>query len=88
MSASFKILYHPDVVNNDIPRLSHPVKARIKNTVETKLSQAPVEYGEPLRKTLKGYWKLRVGDYRVIYQIKGSNVQIMTIGHRSEVYQS
>jgi hypothetical protein len=30
---------------------------------------APQEYGTPLRKTLKGYWKLRVGDYRVVYKI-------------------
>ncbi|MFP4194144.1 MAG: type II toxin-antitoxin system RelE family toxin [Desulfobacterales bacterium] len=27
---------------------------------------APREYGEPLRKTLKNYRKLRAGDYRVV----------------------
>jgi mRNA interferase RelE/StbE len=31
------------------------------------LSISPHQYGDPLRKTLKRYWELRVGDYRVVY---------------------
>ena len=88
LGLAFSILYHPDVVKNDIPRLAHPVKQRVKSTIEAKLSCAPVEFGEPLRRTLKGYWKLRVGDYRVIYKVTGKTVLILRIGHRSEVYQS
>ncbi len=46
-----------------------------------------VEYGFPLRKTLKGYWKLRVGNYRVVYKMAGDTVTIFCIAHRKEVYQ-
>ena len=41
-------------------------------------------------KKLKGRdaWRIRVGDYRVIYEIHDSRliVTIITIGHRREVY--
>ncbi len=34
-------------------------------------------------------WRLRVGDYRILYEIRDSNhrVLIVTIGHRREVYR-
>jgi len=48
---------------------------------------APHKYGEPLRKTLKGYWKLRVGDYRVVFKIVVTEVWIMGIIHRKNVYE-
>jgi mRNA interferase RelE/StbE len=48
---------------------------------------APHQYGETLRKTLKGYWKLRVGDYRVVYKIAGNEVWILGIMDRKEVYE-
>lgn len=37
---------------------------------------------------LKNYYKLRVGDYRIIYDFNVSNfiVHIFRIGHRSRVY--
>jgi mRNA interferase RelE/StbE len=39
-----------------------------------------------LRKTLKGYWKLRVGDYRVVFKIKGNEIVVLAILHRKDVY--
>ncbi|MBI5344466.1 MAG: type II toxin-antitoxin system RelE/ParE family toxin [Deltaproteobacteria bacterium] len=38
-------------------------------------------------KTLKGYWKLRVGDYRVVYKISGNEVLVLGIIHRRDVYE-
>ncbi len=35
---------------------------------------------------MKGYWKLRVGDYRVVYKVSGNNVLILAIINRKEVY--
>jgi mRNA interferase RelE/StbE len=35
---------------------------------------------------LKGYWKLRVGDWRVIYKIQCKTLTILRIGHRREIY--
>lgn len=46
----------------------------------------PHKYGLPLRKSLKGYWKLRVGDYRVVFRIGDAEVFILGIRHRKDVY--
>ena len=84
----FELKYHPDVKTVDIPLLNRRMKNRIKTAVETRLATAPHQYGEPLRKTLKGYWKLRVGDYRVIYKIVNNEVWILGIIHRKKVYEA
>jgi len=86
MKPVFEIIYHPDVPARDLPRISHEIKNRIRKTIEEKLTVVPQEFGVPLRRTLKGYWKLRVGDYRVIYKLEGKTAIIFKIGHRREVY--
>lgn len=61
-------------------------KKNKKNVIEKRLRVAPQHYGKPLRKTLKGYWKLRVGDYRVVFKISGDEIWILGIIHRKDVY--
>ncbi len=79
---TFELKYHPDVRAVDIPLINSKLRRRIKKAIETRLITAPHQYGEPLRKTLKGYWKLRVGDYRVVFKIMESEVWILGIIHR------
>lgn len=83
---AFELRYHPDVSSTDIPMLDGRLKTRIRTAIETRLVTAPHQYGEPLRKTLHGYWKLRVGDYRVVYQIVGDAVLVLALIHRKKVY--
>ncbi len=82
----FELRYHPDVRNVDIPKLNETLKKRIKKAIEERLSTSPHQYGKPLRKTLKGYWKLRVGDYRVVYKVQGNEVWIFAIINRKDIY--
>ncbi|MDP2973394.1 MAG: type II toxin-antitoxin system RelE/ParE family toxin [Deltaproteobacteria bacterium] len=84
----FELKYHPDVKFVDIPSLDARLRTRIKNAIETRLMSAPHLYGEPLRKTLHGYWKLRVGDYRVVFKMVGEVVWILGIIHRKKVYET
>ncbi|MFZ6017356.1 MAG: type II toxin-antitoxin system RelE family toxin [Nitrospirota bacterium] len=83
----FDLRYHPDVKDIDLPRLDEKVRNRIKNAIESRLAIAPYQYGEPLKKTLKGYWKLRVGDYRAVFKIVKNEVWIFGIIHRRDVYK-
>jgi mRNA interferase RelE/StbE len=85
---AFELIYHPEVKSADLPLIDARTKARIKKAVETRLATAPHQYGEPLRKTLRGYWKLRVGDYRVVFKIVGKEVRILGIMHRKKVYEA
>jgi mRNA interferase RelE/StbE len=48
---------------------------------------APEKYSEPLRRTLKGYRKLRVGDYRIVLKLAGEDIQILAICHLKDVYE-
>jgi mRNA interferase RelE/StbE len=82
----FTVSYHPSVKEKDLPKLDIIIKTIIKKAIETKLVAAPDQYGAPLRRTLKGYWKLRVGDYRVVFKIKGNEIVILAILHRKDVY--
>ena len=82
----FTVLYHPDVRSRDIAKLNTDIRQRIKKAIENRLMVAPQEYGVPLRKTLKGYWKLRVGDYRVLFKVTGEEILVFGICHRKEVY--
>lgn len=83
---TFELRYHPDVRDVDILQLNETLKKHIKKAIEERLSISPHQYGEPLRKTLKGYWKLRVGDYRVVYKVEGNEVWIFAIINRKDVY--
>ena len=75
---------------SDVTRLASPVATRILDRVEWLALHAD----EMIHQRLKGEqwgkaYKLRVGDYRVIYQLGRRNrtLMILKIGHRREVYR-
>lgn len=82
----YEVRYHHEVKAVDIPLLNVTLKKRIRKAIEERLMTAPNQYGEPLRKSLKGYWKLRVGDYRVVFKVVGNEVWILGIINRKDVY--
>lgn len=82
---SYQIEYHPEV-KNDIASLPVNIKARLRKAIEGRLMHDPLHYGDPLRKSLFGYRKLRVGDYRIIYRLAGEKIIVLKIGHRRKVY--
>ena len=82
----YKILYVDEVVNVDLPNILEPWKSEIKQAMEKKLMTRPEVYSRPLRRSLKGYRKLRVGGYRIILRIEDNQVKIFVIQHRSTTY--
>jgi len=83
---SYSIIYHEEVVK-DISKLDSAIKLQIKKAIELKLMEDPLLFGFPLRKSLNGYKKLRVGDYRIVFSIHEKTVKIFAIQHRSIVYK-
>ena len=83
----FRLLYHPDVKKVDLPKIDSRNKEIIQRALEERLSRQPQRYGKPLQRTLKGYWKLRVGDYRIVFKMAGKEIQILGIIHRKDVYR-
>ena len=42
---------------------------------------------EPMRGEWPGCYRLRVGEYRVIFRYIEAGLEILTVGHRSDVYK-
>jgi len=86
MEIVYTVLYDERVLRDDIPGLGATIKKRIQKTIAQKLTTSPQLFGKPLRGQLHPSWALRVGDHRVLYEIKGSEVWVWAIRHRSEAY--
>lgn len=82
---SYSLKYHK-AVKNDLNSLEVSSKARIKRAIETRLAIDPIKFGEPLKGNLKGFKKLRVGDYKIVYKMRQEEVLILGIGHRKDIY--
>jgi mRNA interferase RelE/StbE len=84
-----RIEYLGSVADEDIPDLAKRVRVLIKRAIEERLAIDPVGLGKPLRYSLKGHRRLRVGDYRIVYRIDSEErvVTIVLIKHRKDVYE-
>ena len=82
----YQVFYHPDVKKEDLPSIPSNIKDRIKRAIGERLLKEPLKYGQPLKRSLRGYRKLRVGDYRIIFRVEKDAVIVLKIGHRKEVY--
>ena len=83
---AYKLIYHADVKKNDLAKIDNKNKIIIKRAIEERLATYPEIYGKPLQRSLKGYWKLRVGDYRVVSKISEYDIFILGIMDRKNVY--
>ena len=83
---TYQARYHPDVKQKDLPKINKNIQKRIQTAIERRLLVAPERYSEPLRRTLKGYRKLRVGDYRIVLKLEGQTILILGICHRKDIY--
>ncbi len=83
---SFEVVYHPDVPD-DLSSINRNIQIRIEAAISSRLTKAPQSYGKPLAANLSGYWKMRVGDYRVIYKVVRNEVWVLGIINRRDVYR-
>ncbi len=82
----FADVYHPDVPD-DLSEIPRNIQDRIETAIRLRLCQSPQNYGKPLTGNLGGYWKMRVGDYRVVYKIIKNEIWIFGVINRRDVYK-
>ncbi len=82
----YTLRYHPRVADQDLKTIPAETRRRIARSIDARLTTAPERYGVPLTGSLRGYWKLRVGDYRVVFKISSAEVLVLAILHRKDVY--
>ena len=79
-----------DSAREALRKLDRQAQAQIVRYLDERIAGAgdPTRFGKPLRGRQHGYWRYRVGDYRIIASIERERVQVLVvkIGHRSTVY--
>ena len=72
-------------------KLDRQHQLRIKQFVDSRLEtdHDPRRIGEAYVGTLKGYWKYRVGDYRLVCEIQDRirKILVVAIGDRKNIYR-
>ena len=72
-------------------KLDPSVQKTIKRWIETHLldeTRDPRDSGKPLTGNYKGYWRYRIGSYRLLCEIRDEELVIVAldVGHRSNIY--
>jgi mRNA interferase RelE/StbE len=80
---TFTILFSPKAAKS-LRKLQRSIGKRI--ILSLRLLEESPEVGEQLKPSR--FWKMRVGDYKVIYEIDRSSnrVIVLFVGHRKNVY--
>jgi mRNA interferase RelE/StbE len=81
---NFKVLLHPKEAKEP-QKTEKNIRTRIIESAK-QLGENPDKIGKPLKQS--DFWSLRIGDYRVIYEIDQNKKQvfILFVVHRSKVY--
>lgn len=84
---AYVLTYLPPV-DRDFGRLPSAVLLRVDAAIR-RLAHTPRPTGAKKLTDESGVWRLRVGDYRVLYRIDDANEQvvILRVRHRRDVYR-
>ena len=85
---AYHVKFAEIVVKEQIPAIPKPYRQQIRRAIEERLTVDPVKFGKPLKYSLLGFRRLRVGDWRIIYRVNGNDVEIVKIGNRKEIYEN
>lgn len=83
---SYKLLYTKSAAK-DIKKLDRVVKKKLKKKLE-EFSKNPLLNVKRLTDFQLGGYRLRVGSYRVIFDLREKDIIILRIRHRKDVYKN
>jgi mRNA interferase RelE/StbE len=75
----------------ELRKLGIEAERRVLAYLRTRIAGSgdPRRLGQPLTGDRQGFWRYRVGDYRIVAAIEDDRfiVLVVTVGHRREVYR-
>ena len=81
----YKLVY-TNRADKDIQKLPAEIKRHIGKAL-LRYEQDPHKYSEKLRDPNLGTYRFRIGDYRVIFDLEGSDIVVLRVGHRRDIYR-
>ncbi len=80
-----------DKIKKKLAKLDTQSRDRILDFLENTLPNLnnPRQLGQALQGNFQGYWRYRVGDYRILCEIIDNQmiIYVIEVGHRREVYR-
>ena len=90
MGAVWQVEFLPEA-SRDLKKLGRDAQAAILTYLRQRIatSDNPRRFGHALTGDKKGFWRYRVGDYRIVAAIEDNRfvVVVVAVGHRREVYR-
>ena len=86
-TSRFRIEYERGI-EEKLRQIPKTIRERIRKAIVERLMTSPNDYGKPLLREWKSCRRIRVGDYRVIYQVLEETVVVLIveIDHRKDIY--
>ena len=82
-------IQYTETVRKQLKKLDKTIQKRILDYMdEVGRLENPRSRGKALVENMRGLWRYRVGDYRVICEIQESRIiiSVLKIGHRKNIY--
>lgn len=88
MVTPYLVIFTPEA-EGDLEKVEPQVAQRILTKVGWLAAKYESLDHKPLSGEFKGLFRLRVGDYRVIYSVDSSSrrINILLVGHRRDIYK-
>lgn len=81
-----KVIISPEA-EREVGRMTRPIQMRFFEVLERLQRWPAVSGAKPLRRELKGHFRIRTGDYRIVFRLEGRTIEIVRIDHRKDVYE-
>jgi len=85
-------IFYDDDAKKQLQKLDRKVQSDILRYMRERIATEldPRRFGKALHSELKGLWRYRVHDYRIICKIEDSKliVLVVSIDHRKDIYKS
>lgn len=82
---------YTDSAKAQLRKLDRQAARRIVDYMDERVAtmEDPRNAGKPLTAAMGGFWRYRVGDYRIICEVQDGNLRVLVVrvGNRREVYR-
>jgi len=79
-----------ETARKELSRLGRDAQARLRKYLRERIAlcEDPRDYAAPLKSNLAGLWKFRVGEYRLVAEIRDEEIRVLVlrVGRRKNVY--